>query len=375
MTNATRHSLREFAETLVRLGIATEEQAAAGLAEATGFSMGPDEDYEVAELTFLLGDCGLGFQMPEKAMGELEDEYEDLLLEAAACSGGSVVVDDVELVTDEDGEQYLHFRRNGRSIWHAAEHDSESTRYLDWNAALDAISDLVPGNDDPRSFHQLDEESYDAWWLLLIPEQAAGLKEFGLPMPVRLGSRVRDRLPTAEPETLAWYLEDDRLNADEESRRRLDAWLSSMDTALARWRTDHLPDGFPFDHSLDSLSQLERLVLDRFDSPASLEAAAGDEFFAGAVRYVGETALRLWPCRWTYEYSDDTTLTFTNEPMISSNAPEGFAGEFSPDHVLRILVEDRTHDDMRERMEEVGEAVDDYHRMLSARGSDYDYGD
>ncbi|WP_369169922.1 hypothetical protein AB5J49_19640 [Streptomyces sp. R28] len=357
-----------MADTLVRLGIATDEQAAAGLAEAAGIGMDLDEEFEdTDELTFLLGECGLGFQTPEKVSGDLEEGYEELLLDAAACSGGSVVVDDVQLVTDEDGDEYLHFRRNGRSIWHPAEHLSDSTRYMDWNTAFDAIGDLVPGNDDPRGFYQLDEESYDAWWLLLTPDQAEGLKEFGLPLPVQLGNRMRDLIPAEEPETPAWYVEDDRLHASEESRRRLDDWLASMDAALDRWRTAHLPDGFPFDYSLESLSQLERLVLDRFDGPASLEAAAADEFFEGAVRYVGESALRLWPCRWTYRHSDDTSSVFTNEPMIRSNAPAGFAGEFSPDYVLRTLVRSRTSDAVREPMERVGEAVARYRKTLHAR--------
>ncbi|MDT0545786.1 hypothetical protein [Streptomyces lonegramiae] len=368
MGNATAHTLREFAETLVRLGIATEEQAATGLAEAEAIGMDLDEEFEdTDELTFLVGECGLGFQTPEKVSGHLEDGYAELLFDAAACAGGSVVVDDVALVKDEDGEEYLHFRRNGRSIWHPTEHLSDSTRYMDWNAAFDAIGDLVPGNDDPRSFHQLDEDSYDAWWLLLTPEQAKGLEEFGLPMPVELGRWVRDGMPAAEPETPAWYMEDDRLHASEESRRCLDAWLAPMDAALDRWRTAHLPDDFPFDDSLDSLSALERLVLARFDGPAALEAAVGDEFFAGAVRYVGETALRLWPCRWTYQHSDDPYSVSANEPMIRSNAPDGFAGEFSPDYVLRTLVKERTSHDMRERMSCVGEAVDDYHKVLRAR--------
>lgn len=362
------HTLHGFAETLVRLGIATREQAAAGLAEAAGIGMDLDEEFaDTEELTFLVGECGLGFQTPEKVSGSLEEGYEELLLDAAACSGGSVVVDDVELVRDEDGEEYLHFRRNGRSIWHRAEHLSDSTRYMDWNAAFDAIGDLVPGNDDPRAFYQLDEDSYDAWWLLLTPEQAKGLREFGLPLPVELGNWVRDGMPTAQPETSAWYLEDDRLHASEESRRCLDEWLATMDTALDRWRTAQLPDGFPFDYSPASLAALERLVLDRFDGPASLEAGVGDEFFEGAVRYVGQTAVRLWPCHWTYQYSEDPSSVFTNEPLIRSNAPQGFAGAFSPDYALRTLVRDRTPDDMREQMQTVGEAVQDYHRALRAR--------
>lgn len=194
-----------------------------GRAESAEIGMDLDEEFEdVEELTFLVGECGLGFQTPEKACGYLEDGYEELRKDAAACSGGSVVVDDVQLVKveNEDGQEdaYLHFRRHGRSM--------------------------------------------------------------------------------------AWYMEDDRLHASEESRRCLDEWLAPIDAALDRWRTTQLPDDFPFDYSSDSLAALERLVLDRFDGPAALAAADGDEFLAGAVRYVGETALRLWPCRWTYRHSD-----------------------------------------------------------------------
>ncbi|MFC0601736.1 hypothetical protein [Streptomyces palmae] len=368
MGTTTPRTLREFADTLVRLGIATREQAAAGLAGHAELDIDLDEAYaDPDELTSLLEDCGIGFQTPEKALGDLESGYEDLLLEAAACSGGTVVVDDVELVRDEDGEEHLHFRRNGRSIWHRTQHLSETTRYMDWYAVFDAIGDLVPGNDDPRAFYQLDEDSYDAWWLLLTPDQAQGLRDFGLSMPVELGNRVHDGLPAAEPETAAWYLEDDRLHADEESRRRLDAWLAPMEAALRRWRTDHLPDDFPFDHSPDSLTALERLVLDRFDGPAALEAAGADDFLEGAVRYFGETAVRNWPCRWTYRHSEDDSSVFANAPLISSNAPSGFSGGFSPDHVLRTLVAERVPHGLRARAAEAGEAVDDYRNVLRAR--------
>ncbi|MFG2888323.1 hypothetical protein [Streptomyces sp. NPDC048248] len=367
MNNEIRHTLHGFAETLVRLGIATEEQAAAGLTEAADIGMDLDEEFEdTEELTFLIGECGLGFQTPEKVSGDLKEGYADLLHDAAACSGGSVVVDDVELVTVEGEGDYLHFRRNGRSIWHHADHLSDSTRYMDWNVAFDSIADLVPSDGDPRSFHQLDEDSYDAWWLLLTPDQAEGLEEFGLPMPLAVGGRVRDGVPTAEPETLAWYMEDDRLRASEESRRCLDEWLAPMDTALGRWRTGLLPADFPFDYSPDSLSALERLVLDRFDGPAALETAAADEFLKGAVRYVGETALMLWPCRWTYRHSDDS-MPFTNEPLIAANAPAGFSGGFSPDYALRTLVQERTSFGLLDRMAMVEESIEEYRRVLRAR--------
>ena len=50
----------------------------------------------------------------------------------------------------------------------------------------------------------------------------------------------------------------------------------------------------------------------------------------------GATALRHWPCRWTYRYTDDATSVFGNEPRISVNTPDGFGGGFSPDHALRM---------------------------------------
>jgi hypothetical protein len=85
------------------------------------------------------------------------------------------------------------------------------------------------------------------------------------------------------------------------------------------------------------------------------------------VRYVGETALRIRPCRWTYKHSDDDLAVFTNEPMIRSNAPEGFTGELSPDYLLRTLVRERTPGGVEERINDVGEAVDSYHKALRAR--------
>jgi hypothetical protein len=57
---------------------------------------------------------------------------------------------------------------------------------------------------------------------------------------------------------------------------------------------------------------------------------------------------------------------FTNEPMIRSNAPRGFAVEFSPDYVLRTLVGERTPGGIGEHMAVVGEAVESYRKVLRA---------
>ncbi|MGW6916343.1 hypothetical protein ACWGB8_21340 [Kitasatospora sp. NPDC054939] len=371
MSNATRRSLRGFAETLVRLGIATDDQVATGLAEAADIGMDLDEEADdPEELTFLVGDCGLGFQTQEKASGGLAEAYEEVLTGAAACSGGAVVVDRVTLRRDEDGGEYLYVRRNGRALWYRPDHLSETTRYVDWNVLFEAVADLVPGNGDPRRFHQLDEDSYDAHWLLLTAEQADGLREFGLPLPVDLGSDVRDGLPTAPPETAEWYLQDDRLRASEESRRRLDAWLAAMDTALRDWRAAHLPADFPYDRTPDSLTALAELLLARHDGPEVLDAdPLADDFLQGAIRYIGETALRHGPCRWTYRYTaaDAHPWVFDNQPLIRSNTPDEFSDHLSPELELRTLLTARAPHHLRDRLSGIGASLASYRTALRAR--------
>ncbi|MGH8791803.1 MAG: hypothetical protein ACRDXX_04060, partial [Stackebrandtia sp.] len=84
-------------------------------------------------------------------------------------------------------------------------------------------------------------------------------------------------------------------------RRYLDDWLEDMEPALTRWRGDFLPEDFPFDFSAESLDALETVALERFPDDAAVLDARNAEFLDGAVRYLGQTALRGARARWAYE--------------------------------------------------------------------------
>ncbi|MFF3129616.1 hypothetical protein ACFVRD_47320 [Streptomyces sp. NPDC057908] len=92
------------------------------------------------------------------------------------------------------------------------------------------------------------------------------------------------------------YMAEDRANMTEPARAFLDAWLSSMDTELDRWRTVFLPSGFPYDFTLGSLDALEH-----FPDQAAVAAEHNADFTSGAVRYIGEVAHRSVPSRWGYQ--------------------------------------------------------------------------
>ncbi|WP_334271020.1 hypothetical protein [Saccharopolyspora indica] len=344
----------------------TDARAAAALAELDA-PADHDAERSTSELVQVLGGLGLGVLVPTDKVDDPEDEYAELLRAAAACSGGSVLIDDIELVEDEDGEESLHFRRNGRSFWWALDH--ESTAGLDLTTVLDSFGDLAPGENDPREFFPVAEQGDFAgiWHILVTPDQAHALREeFDLPVDSWGRSGPLDgELPEA-PDTLAWYLADDLRYMDEESRSFLDRWLTGMDTALARWRAEHLPADFPFDFSLDSLSALEDLILDRYDSSDAVKAAAADGFVDGAVRYLGETAIRAWPARWSYQHSDVPSL-YANVPLIRSNTPQGFEEVNAPLWVFQLLAEEREPGSTAFNMGVVEDAADRYRKALEAR--------
>ncbi|GAA3775535.1 hypothetical protein GCM10022225_74370 [Plantactinospora mayteni] len=361
-----RRTYQGLAERLAQLGIESDTRAVAGLVEIRQWA-DLDEERDAGELMRAFGPLGIGVRVPGKVDNPAEG-YRMLLERAVACSGGSVVIDDIELVEDEDGEQSLHFRRDGQSYWWALEH--RSPRCLDLEAIREGLDDLTPGGTDPRGFYQVDGEDDGGTdcYVLLTPEQAEALREeFGLPVARRGSSGPPAGAPAAEPDTLGWYMEDDRRYLDPPARRSLDEWLGVMDVVLERWRNRHLPDDFPFDFSLDSLAALERLMLDRFDSPEAVRAAAGDEFVDGAVRYLGETAVRAWPCRWGHQYSDSGSGSVVSIPVIRSNTPDGFLEAVAPLDVLRFLARDRAHGTLAYEMGIVEDALDRYRKALRAR--------
>ena len=69
----------------------------------------------------------------------------------------------------------------------------------------------------------------------------------------------------------------------------LDAWLDDLQVLVGRLEQDGLPDGFPFDYSPESLSALERFVLDEGADPWFRRAATG---------YAGEILMDVCGGRW-----------------------------------------------------------------------------
>ncbi|WP_131743361.1 hypothetical protein [Actinomadura roseirufa] len=359
---------RDLADRLVELGMTSDEEAAAARAALEDQGPGPGAELEEDDVLDFLDECGVVVWAPAGDVADLEEGYRDLLESAADCTGGAVTVGDVELVEDEEGEESLHFLRNGEPVWWPVEHGPGE--HLDLQTVMECIDDLEPG--DARMFYALpgEEPDDDDAYILATRAQAHYLHDrFGLDLE-GLG-RVKQPpvpAPDAAHGTADWYLQDDRARMTPPARAFLDGWTGEMTGALADWRAGHLPDGFPFDFSPGSLDALEALVLDRHPDWDSVIAAGSDPFVEGAVRYLGETILREVPSRWAYQ---DLGLSdsYDRIPMIRSNTPQGFTQTVVPLHRLAALAKEREPGMLAESSRFLQDAVDSHHRAVAARRS------
>ncbi len=342
-----------------------------------------DEPLTESDLISWLPEFGVAVSVHGEDVDFVEDYYRYLLEEAVlACTGGQVVVSDVRLVRDEDDEygyEYLHFRRDGRSVWWHVEHESDD--YVDQAAVSEQLNDLDPGGADPRMFHEVirtkKEVCADDVYVLASPQQARALSdEFGLDFHRMETSTSRPNhreQPTAAPDTVEWYAQQDRRSMSGTAKGFLDRWLSEMDGALGEWRTRFQPEGVRFDFSLGSLDALERLVLDRYANWSAVQAAADDPFVVGAVRYLGETLIGNSAARWCYRDGNDSM--HSELPLIRSNTPTAFQENVVPLYVLSRVAEDRGTDSLAGSVEALHHAVDEYaraQRLLSLpAGSDH----
>jgi hypothetical protein len=155
-------------------------------------------------------------------------------------------------------------------------------------------------------------------------------------------------------------MQDDRRSMNAESRAFLDAWLADMDAELDRWRVRHLPADFPFDFTVGSLSALEAFILAR---PGDLPG----DFADGAARYIGETAVRTWPCRWAYRHSAGSRNPYVGVPLIRSNTPNDFMNVAVPRHAIESLLRKRREGRLREELTAIPEALTRYEKAVKAR--------
>lgn len=173
---------RRFAARLVELEMVTAARAAQALATWRD----PDEELPADERAAALVHLGTAVNVHTDDVGldgpDLVDAYADLLTDAAACSGGSVVVDDIELTEqddeDEAGDWLLTFTKNGKPMtWPLDDHGE----YLDTLSIFESINGLRPDGADQRSFHGLPNGSDQAYVLASKDQLAVLTDELGLP--------------------------------------------------------------------------------------------------------------------------------------------------------------------------------------------------
>lgn len=337
-------TLRKLVGRLVGLGMVAEEKAAVELASIAEWNDHHlDEDLTERDLFGWLPELGVAIAVHGDDVDDVADHYRYLLEERVTeCTGGAVTVSDVVLVRAGDSE-WLHFVRNGESVWWYVEHESDD--YVDQAAVAEQINELDPGGDDPRRFFQLRPAKkgscYDDVYVLASPEQARALHdEFGLDF---------------------YGLEPTGARHIEPATDLLDRWLSDMEAELHRWCVRFRPEGSSFDFSVKSLDALEHLVLERFADWAAVQAAADDPFVVGAVRYLGETLIRNGSAHWAHPDG-----RHARHPLVQSHTPRAFRAVVEPLHRLSLVAEDREPGILGMSIEELRRSTDEYATALRA---------
>ncbi|MGW2631075.1 hypothetical protein ACWC2K_17285 [Streptomyces chattanoogensis] len=191
----------QVAAVLREAGMLSREKAHSVLQEFADYTSDQLNPYEVAEA---LEEFGVAVSVHTEDLDFLESDYESLLQDAAALTGGAVTVTHVRLHEEEDwdGEfprwDRLEFARNGRLVSVSAEHLSDD--YYDIGAALECVEAVSP-DDDPRSFRVVDFsgtrwQDHDIIVVLATPEQTQALgKSLGLafePLPGPAGQEAEN---------------------------------------------------------------------------------------------------------------------------------------------------------------------------------------
>ncbi len=339
----------------------TEQKAAEVLAGIAAWRAEHlDEELDEDDVIGWIPEFGVAISIHGEDVDDVADYYRSKLEDdVAECTGGAVVISDVQLLRVADDYEYLYFRRNGEPVWWHVEHQSDD--YVDQGAVSEQFSDLDPGGADPRLFHQICrskiESCQDDIYVLATSEQAAVLRdEFGLDFyDVAPPPRSDPNPPAAEPDSLAWYMAKERGLMTEFATTFLDRWLSDMVPALVAWRIRFLPKDFPFDFGVDSLYALEILIRRVFDDWSAVASAAADPFVTGAVRYLGQTFIRNAPCHWAFWDSDGSI--YHRIPLIRSNTPTAFQDITVPLHRLARVAESREPGALAEALQDMRDAT------------------
>ncbi|MGW6602985.1 hypothetical protein [Streptomyces sp. NPDC055036] len=156
------------------------------------------------------------------------------------------------------------------------------------------------------------------------------------------------------------YMSQDQERMNEAARSFLNEWLSSMNDALNSWRHEFLPEDFPFDFTLDSLNELESLLLQRYTVDDSVDSETNQPMTEGAVRYIGETLRRNVASRWGYQdLGDESDDPSNRTPLIRSNTSLEFIQDVAPVRRIKYLIRKRRPGTLRKSIILLLNAIDE----------------
>lgn len=126
----------------------------------------------------------------------------------------------------------------------------------------------------------------------------------------------------------------------EQQVERFEGWMRMMHPRLARFEDFIMPVEWSGGYTRDSLVELERYILDRWPEQQDFLDTAGLDFIDGAVRYIGETYLRLAGGGWSVDRDPD--FIYAGRPVVRFDREDRIP--VSPFHLLTTIQIRRTGD-------------------------------
>ncbi len=146
----------------------------------------------------------------------------------------------------------------------------------------------------------------------------------------------------------------------EERRSTFEVWQKELPLRIQKWEEflKSLNVELCLDYSKESLSELERILLDKYDSNAYKEKILNTEL-DGAASYIGESIKALIPgSDWTIFLDDETNIYF-GLPCVLTN----YSGAISIHFLIREILTERSGNVLNERLK----AVIDYESFIKSQ--------
>lgn len=123
-----------------------------------------------------------------------------------------------------------------------------------------------------------------------------------------------------------------------QANEQFEQWLEEMHPRLARFEDFLMPQSWTRGFRRESLAELEAHMLERWPDRAAFAEQPDPDFVDGAVRYIGETLLRLGGGSWFVD--DDASSILGGRPYIRLDTLDRTA--ISPFNLMTTLLARRT---------------------------------